>query len=450
MDEKMREDEDLQEALDEINLQEALNELEEYQSKHYMDDLFDDNKSVIAPINYFVFLMFFGVGFIRCYESTLPLYPKPSGMLENFINFMGWSHNYDIWLFVIVASMLSIWLYILSKPFDEDGPLSKAQHLSWFFLRSISSFPTKRGFSDSDSDPDIIHLYTKSYVDYCEDKYTAQLRLPKAILVALLYTFCLFFFFYPRQNYVDVNSKESKEKKEEKENARYKSTIVNKYKEKGLPGCNSENFVVFTLNGNQVKTTLDEDTYSKCSIGDTIELDVVESRNDTVIGNNISVWEPDLPDIPDAPDKLVDVYDPMGCYKWSKWSELPKFNTESKVPIKLSDGTRINSIPRFPGGKKSLVRFFRKKMYYDGEKEHQSFGHCLRRDILSCIVHSDGSIKYEEGPDVYDYKSIIRRMPRWKPGCIDGKPADVLIGMDVYSCAYYPMTVEIYVREAKK
>ena len=89
----------------------------------------------------------------------------------------------------------------------------------------------------------------------------------------------------------------------------------------------------------------------------------------------------------------------------------------------------IDESPRFPGGESELVRFINNERRYPAEAYRAGIEGRVR---LSFIVDVDGSlhnIRVNRGPHEslnHEAVRIVREMPRWIPGTVDGIPVPTL------------------------
>lgn len=407
------------------------------------DDIYADNDGCFGIVGLLIWLSLF-FGFVVRFKNHIPLYSNPSGPEEYFINFMGLTEYSDLWVFVLAVFLLSIWLYLLSRPFDVDGPWRNIQRWSWIFLKIMLNIriPVRGVWLDT-------NMYDTTYAEYCENKNYVRFRLVKAVSLAFCYVFFAFWIFYPRQ-YIPIDMSKGP--------VRLECVIVDKYKFRTRRSSDTARIVRLSIKGKVCRMNLDgysdEWLYDDCRIGDTLELTITSVDMDVISGRNFVLKSQKEPE-PLGPenvvdDKLAEEHDPMGC-DWTKWADLTFNDIRAGNGMLMTDGTRMDSIPQFPCGERGLTLFFRKRMYRYGEDAHRSTGHSSEYEEIDCVVRSDGRIEYVKCPEfVYNYGPIIKRMPKWAPCYVDGRPVDVDITIRVYSCSHYPVVAKVDVRQCTR
>ena len=89
----------------------------------------------------------------------------------------------------------------------------------------------------------------------------------------------------------------------------------------------------------------------------------------------------------------------------------------------------VENMPQFPGGQPALLNYLKENVHYP---EAARKARIQGKTICQFIVDKDGSIVNVEvaqssGNDLLDQEAlrVIRKMPRWKPGSLKGKPVRV-------------------------
>ena len=132
----------------------------------------------------------------------------------------------------------------------------------------------------------------------------------------------------------------------------------------------------------------------------------------------------------------------------------PKETCQSK-----NDTTNVNLVhPQFPGGKEELMKFLSMNIKYPEAAEHYGVE---GRVIMRFVVGSDGSIRNISATDcklerfnttkfaqetearqkelkeqfakqfAKEGARVIRKMPKWTPGNVDGKPVNVKYSLPI-------------------
>lgn len=107
---------------------------------------------------------------------------------------------------------------------------------------------------------------------------------------------------------------------------------------------------------------------------------------------------------------------------------------EISINFKLADNKiyRMSDVlenpPQFQGGETKIIEFIAKNLHYPPEAADMSI---QGRIICGFVVEKDGSIQIVEILKSLDQSfdaeamRVVKRMPEWKPGKIDGKPVRV-------------------------
>lgn len=94
----------------------------------------------------------------------------------------------------------------------------------------------------------------------------------------------------------------------------------------------------------------------------------------------------------------------------------------------------VESVPQFPGGMSAFVKWLTKHLKYPATAQKKGIE---GRVIVSFIVNKDGSISDEKIVRNADKQldsealRVIKMMPNWKPGMMDGKPCRTMVVVPV-------------------
>lgn len=99
----------------------------------------------------------------------------------------------------------------------------------------------------------------------------------------------------------------------------------------------------------------------------------------------------------------------------------------------VSDFTRIEKMPAFPGGEEALRRFFMRYLQTPDELEEGG----KVRVVIRFVVGKDGSLSAydisQSGGQVFDAEvvRVLKKMPKWTPGIQNGRPVAVYFNLPV-------------------
>lgn len=150
------------------------------------------------------------------------------------------------------------------------------------------------------------------------------------------------------------------------------------------------------------------------------------------------VYEEDVPPPPPAPE-LIDIVEddaPASDEEQEKEAERARLQAElSAELVRETAEEAINKIydkaevmPKYPGGQAALMRYLSQNVKYPKvSRESGTQG----KVVVQFVVNTDGSItdvQVIRSVDIYldtEALRVIRTMPRWEPGKVNGKPARV-------------------------
>ena len=98
----------------------------------------------------------------------------------------------------------------------------------------------------------------------------------------------------------------------------------------------------------------------------------------------------------------------------------PPPNDEDAVSLRIAEDA-----PQFPGGPVAMMKWLTRNLHYPKALEPQ---HVQGKVVAEFIVNEDGSIAYVKVTSGLhplcdaEVLRVLRMMPRWKPGVMDGKP----------------------------
>ena len=98
----------------------------------------------------------------------------------------------------------------------------------------------------------------------------------------------------------------------------------------------------------------------------------------------------------------------------------PPPNDEDAVSLRIAEDA-----PQFPGGPVAMMKWLTRNLRYPKALEPQ---HVQGKVVAEFIVNEDGSIAYVKVTSGLhplcdaEVLRVLRMMPRWKPGVMDGKP----------------------------
>ncbi|MDD4968537.1 MAG: TonB family protein [Paludibacter sp.] len=120
----------------------------------------------------------------------------------------------------------------------------------------------------------------------------------------------------------------------------------------------------------------------------------------------------------------------MENYSNSKFINGKSYNLEGKE-IQYSP---IDEMPEFPGGEKALMNYISINLKYPVKMQKKGI---QGKSILKFVVGKDGSITKIEiirsATSVLDDEAIrvVKSLPKWKPGMLDGEPVSVYYTLPV-------------------
>jgi protein TonB len=94
----------------------------------------------------------------------------------------------------------------------------------------------------------------------------------------------------------------------------------------------------------------------------------------------------------------------------------------------------VEKLPEFPGGIVEFMKWLTRNLQYPSLAERQ---HIEGKVVVSFIVNKDGSIaspRIEKSVNpMLDGEAIrvVRMMPRWKPGIMNGKPCRTMFAIPI-------------------
>lgn len=124
---------------------------------------------------------------------------------------------------------------------------------------------------------------------------------------------------------------------------------------------------------------------------------------------------------------------------FARQESLSLANTSESTGVEIDTSTvyefnMVDQMPSFPGGVKALDKFISSTLVYpEIAKENRIQG----RVIVSFVVNKDGSLSYVEIVRAVDSTlgqeafRIMRHMPRWNPGKLNGTPVRVRYTMPI-------------------
>ena len=108
---------------------------------------------------------------------------------------------------------------------------------------------------------------------------------------------------------------------------------------------------------------------------------------------------------------------------------------DSKDSLKISKFRKIIKMPEFPGGKKALYRFLNKKIRWP--MYNRDSGTVLVRFIVSKTGKIEDIVVLQSLNRMCDIEAVrlIKSMPDWTPGQIDGKNANTYFTIPItFTC----------------
>lgn len=125
---------------------------------------------------------------------------------------------------------------------------------------------------------------------------------------------------------------------------------------------------------------------------------------------------------------------PEWNYKYYEyWQRISPPNLKKQVLPGDSIYSKVDCMPKFPGGAPALFAFITKNLRYPYEPFHEQ-----RRVTVQFVVEKDGSLSHlrivRSGGDLYFDKEVLRlvkSMPKFVPGLQNGNPVRVYSGFPV-------------------
>ena len=111
-------------------------------------------------------------------------------------------------------------------------------------------------------------------------------------------------------------------------------------------------------------------------------------------------------------------------------------NAQVKDTAKTKTEKHVEEMPEFPGGPTEMMKFIQTNIKYPKQARKKGIqGKCF----IKMIVMKDGSIDsvrvlkgVNECPECdAEAVRVIKEMPKWSPGKIDGKPVPVLYTLPI-------------------
>jgi TonB family protein len=123
-----------------------------------------------------------------------------------------------------------------------------------------------------------------------------------------------------------------------------------------------------------------------------------------------------------------------GLVACSANDETPKGDQQATASKSKTDETvapkKVDQQPQFPGGKKALFKYIRKHVDYPESLKGEGISDTV---ITSFVIAENGQVeevklgkvKAEKAAFNQEAKAVIKAMPKWKPGKVDGEPVRV-------------------------
>lgn len=95
---------------------------------------------------------------------------------------------------------------------------------------------------------------------------------------------------------------------------------------------------------------------------------------------------------------------------------------------------KIDQLPEFPGGQEGMLRYLTANVHYSSKARRKNI---QGKVIITFVVDKKGSIVDPQvtrsvGREIdKEAMRVIKDMPQWKPGLINGKPVKVLYHLPV-------------------
>lgn len=102
--------------------------------------------------------------------------------------------------------------------------------------------------------------------------------------------------------------------------------------------------------------------------------------------------------------------------------------------------TNPDVMPEFPGGPSEMMKFITHNLKYPSAENRENKGSFGCKSLIEFTIDINGKVKNVfvarscVGCNACDTEAIkvFEKMPNWKPGLKDNKPADVKMGMPVF------------------
>ncbi len=101
--------------------------------------------------------------------------------------------------------------------------------------------------------------------------------------------------------------------------------------------------------------------------------------------------------------------------------------SQDTIPFMIDD--KVEGMPEFPGGEEAICKYISENLVYPQDAIDQKIG---GKVIVEFIVKVDGSISdiaVEKSSNCVSLDNaaieVIKRMPAWKPGHLEGQNVDV-------------------------
>ena len=111
------------------------------------------------------------------------------------------------------------------------------------------------------------------------------------------------------------------------------------------------------------------------------------------------------------------------------------FSQELEMEVRTDKiETAFDTCPEFPGGMEALYKFISQKIIYPADAVEEGIE---GRVMVQFVVDEEGDVKdavvkQSVSPSIdKEALRVVKLMPKWKPGTVDGKPVDAYFRLPI-------------------